>query len=108
MVEIEPALKQYASFLYNKKNSKIFVLNGFYDISIDKEIYYSINMIDIINNELELYHFNKIVFKAYIDNITYFNIYYKYNAIEFKIIKYLSSLFISSIFVYSVMISFVH
>jgi len=108
MVEIEPTLKHYTSFLYNKNKSKIFVLNGFYDISIDKEIYYSINMINIINNELELYHFNKIVFKAYIDNIAYFNIYYKYHAIEFKIIKYLSSLFISSIFVYRVIIILVH
>lgn len=108
MVEIEPALKQYTSFLYNKKNSKIFVLNGFYDISIDKEIYYSINMIDIINNEMELYHFNKIIFRACIDNITYFNIYYKYHTIKLKIIKYLSYLFIYFVFIYRIIITFMH
>ena len=95
-------------FLYNKQNSKIFVLSGFYDINIDKEIYYSINMIDIVNNNLELYHFNKIVFKSKLDEIKDFNVYYHYRTLKFKLIKYLSYLFIYFIVVYRIILTLVH
>ncbi len=108
MVEIETGLKPYISFLYNRSNSKIFVLKGFYDIYIDKKVYYSINMINIINNEVNLYHFNKIIFKGNIDDIKDFTVYYHYNVIQFKIIKYLTYLFIYFIVFYRIILVFVH
>ncbi len=108
MVEIEDGLKPYISFLYDKQNSKTFVLSGFYDIYIDKEIYYSINMIDIVDNNLELYHFNKIVFKSKLDEINDFSVYYHYHTLKFRLIKYLSYIFIYFIVVYRVILTFMH
>ncbi len=108
MINIEDYVKPYVSSSFSNGEVKLFVLNRFYDFSINDDIYYSINMVEIKGNYIILHDINKTVIKSYIDKINYFKIYLNYEKIKLNLIKYLLYMGISSIMISRLFLIVVH
>ncbi len=88
MFDIEIYLDKYIYSRFKNSNIKTFVLNGFYDISVNDNLYFSVNMLSIEDNNLHIYRMSTRIFSIELQEITHFLINYHYRKLNFKIIPH--------------------
>ncbi len=87
-MDIDPEnFKSFIAFKYDNGSSSFYFLKTFYDIYINDSILYSVNIIEIKNDHLNLYRTKKALYSIPLKNIYRFDVYYRYHEISLKILR---------------------
>jgi len=89
MISPDELLKPNVSTTFVRNGSKIYILKNFYDFSVNDDIYYSINMVEVGNSNIILYSLNRRRYVFSLDSISFFKVHYRYEKVKLNLIRYL-------------------
>jgi len=85
MIDIEYFLNGYIYSSFKNIQMKTYILKGFYDVSINKNVYFKINLISIKKESLHIYRIGSEIFSIKLNNINDFWVTWDYKSLNFKI-----------------------
>ncbi|SMD30957.1 hypothetical protein [Picrophilus oshimae] len=87
-MDIDPeSFKQYIAFKYDNGKSSFYFLKTFYDIYINDDILYSVNVLEFRDDHINIYRTKKAVYSIPSKSIYRFDIYYRYHEISLKLLR---------------------
>ena len=84
MIDIEYFLNGYIYSSFKNIQMQTYILKGFYDVSINKNVYFKINVLSIKNENLRIYRIGSQILSIKLSNIIDFWITRDYKSLNFK------------------------
>jgi hypothetical protein len=85
MVDIEYSLNGYIYSTFKNIQMKTYILKGFYDVSINKTVYFKINVLSIKKENLNIYRIGSQIFSIKLNDINDFWVTWDYRSLNFKV-----------------------